>query len=444
MSASDFDSLLKVFLALLILTGAFGFLRRSPKTALFAWLTVICFVPIWIGGSFHVYVPAFTAIGLMAAISLLPVPAQVQWSVADLFLLAILVVVAIELFTQTTTISAAFDAFTSWAGAYLFGRLIAQVVEPDWIYRAIAIFFTVVAALALVEFATGRNLFIQYLSNGSNLFSIWGNLIPRGGIIRAEGAFGNPIALGASLAIAVGITMGANFRLWLKSIMLAIMLGGAVVTFSRAGMLTAAIGIVLSCLFLTGILTRAYRVFLLVILGVGGALVSVYVLAVFASSGAEAEDSALYRSDLLLLLRDLNPFGLSDSYRVSSTGQVSIGSFASIDNAMLLFGLLYGWVPLLFIAALLIGAIWLVLSRRATPPTIALVAQIPSLVSVALITQYAAVLWFAAGLAVTTQVLARSAQSMRRLAPSYQVSSGVRVRRPRSSAESVVREAPVP
>jgi hypothetical protein len=41
-----------------------------------------------------------------------------------------------------------------------------------------------------------------------------------------------------------------------------------------------------------------------------------------------------------------------------------------------------------------------VVTRRASAPAIALVAQIPALATVALITQYSTMVWFVAGLAV--------------------------------------------
>ena len=52
----------------------------------------------------------------------------------------------------------------------------------------------------------------------------------------------------------------------------------------------------------------------------------------------------------------------------------------------------------LLLLAILVGS---VVIGRATPASVALVAQIPAFATVALITQYAAFVWFAAGLAVS-------------------------------------------
>ena len=106
-------------------------------------------------------------------------------------------------------------------------------------------------------------------------------------------------------------------------------------------------------------------------------------------------------------MRFLQPFGLSSNYAVTTTRSVSIGTFGSIDNAILLFGLIYGWIPMVIVVSVLLAAVVTVLTRRATPATAAVVAQLPALVSVAFITQYAAVAWFSFGLAVSAQLAAR-------------------------------------
>jgi hypothetical protein len=201
--------------------------------------------------------------------------------------------------------------------------------------------------------------------------------------------------------------------------MIATMLAGAVVSFSRIGMGTAVLGILLACLFQREALTRAYRVMIIMALAVAAAAAALYVRTIFLDSGEEAVDSAAYRGDLFSLIRVMRPVGLSAQYRLSTTGEVSIGSFGSIDNAVLLFGLIYGWIPLVLLVLMMLVAIVHVLRRRATPPVIAVVAQIPALFAVALITQYAAVIWFVAGMAITTQITANSARAMKRFVPDH-------------------------
>ncbi len=405
-SGSHVDQAMLLLIGAALLVVVFLAMRHWAKVALLAWMLVVCFVPVWLGVTFHAYFPAFTAMTLLSAASLSPTLAHVRWSVADALLGAVLVVVAVEYALQMTTRSGTFDLFSTWASAFLLGRLAALVIDPKWIYGLFGVAFTAVGLLAIVEFMTRTNLFISYLPAANNLFSVWGTLQPRGDVIRAEGAFGHAIALGTSLGVAATLTLGSRFRAGIKTAMVGVMGLAAVLSFSRAAIIVTILGVLLTALCVRHTLSRGYRlvlvVFTLAAVAVGYRLVA----GVFAVS-TEASGSASYRADLLELVGFLRPFGLSANYAVSTTRSVSIGTFGSIDNAVLLFGLIYGWVPLLLALAVLLAAVVVVLSRRATPATAAVVALLPALVSVAFITQYAGVAWFCFGLAVSTQLAAR-------------------------------------
>lgn len=413
MSAATLSTGLQAVAALLVLLIVFAGLRRSPKVAVFVWLFVICFVPIWIGQTVVAYFPAFVIVSLLAAISLLPTVSRVRWSVADGIFVAVAIVVVAEYAVGLTTRSGTFDLVVNWGSAFLLGRIVTAVLDPRWIYSAIAVFFSVVAALALAEFALGTNPFTTLLANNTASYALWGGLQPRGTILRAEGAFGHSIALGSSLGVAAAMTMGSRFRPWLRTAMLGLIVGGAVVSFSRTGMITAGLGIVLACLFLREPLSRRYRTTMLIAALAAAAAVFITIQDVFLASGDEAEGSALYRSELLQLIGYIRPLGLAANFTVSTNAQVSIGEFGSVDNALLLFGLTFGWVPSVLVLLMLVVAAGYLLRRRATPAVIAVLAQSPALVTVAFITQYAAVFWFAAGLAVSTQVLANTTAGRR-------------------------------
>ena len=417
MTGDDVDQLMKLAFAVVLFVLGFLVLRRWPKLAIVSWVLVIALVPVWIGLTVKAYFPAASVISLMVGLSLLPTIRRMGWSIVDGFLIAIVVIVMLELFFGRTTLSAAFDLTTAWAASYVVGRLITRRVAVDFVYRLVAIVFTVVAALAIVEFVTRDNLFIDYLANNTSLFATWGTLQPRGGVLRAEGAFGHSIALGSSLGIAVSLTLGSSLRAAVKLPMVLLMSAAAVLTFSRTGMFTCALAIVLACLFQRENLARAFRIGALLVTGIAGYLAFTLIQDVFLESGNEAQNSALYRSQLLDLANSMSPFGLSSEFRISASRQVSIGDFGSIDNALLLFGLIYGWVPLVLILATLLAAIGYTLRRRATPAVLAVVAQLPAMVTVALITQYANMLWFAVGLAVATQVAANRARRTTQLTP---------------------------
>jgi hypothetical protein len=281
------------------------------------------------------------------------------------------------------------------------------------VHGAIAVAFTVVSVFALVEFVTHWNPFVL-VPGSDSLHATWAPIQDRGGRARAEGAFGHSIALGACLAMAVPITLTSPFRTWLRMAMAVLMLGASVVTFSRIGLVTAVLGVVLAVLFLRSGLPARVRAAVVGGLVVVAAASASLVSEVFTAAGTEAADSAGYRLSLLNLVHDLVPFGYSSgAYRLAS-GQLVLanipsadGILHSIDNALLLFGLTYGWVPMVVVLAGLLAAVGCVLVRWVTAPTIALVAQIPAFATVALITQYSTVTWFVAGLAVFSQSVLR-------------------------------------
>jgi hypothetical protein len=143
-----------------------------------------------------------------------------------------------------------------------------------------------------------------------------------------------------------------------------------------------------------------------VILGIGSAVALPILLEVFGAAGAEAEGSAGYRFDLVPLINSMVVLGVSPSREVLATGEDYWGGFRSIDSALILIGLRFGLLCLvivvLLLAMLLVGVL-----RRASPASVALVAQIPAFATVALITQYAVFVWFTAGLAVASYTLSR-------------------------------------
>jgi hypothetical protein len=387
-------------------------LGRSPRLALAVWLVVLCAVPVWVGVSVVVDWEAqvLVTVGVLTCLVAFrprtgtPLVGRVTLPdlVVGLFVVAALVPVALD----ATTFSDVFVLLAQWTGAFLLGRLIGSQVGLDWAYAAVAVAFTVVAVLALVEFATGWNPFVQIPGQGL-LHADWSPIQERGGRARAEGAFGHSIALGAGLAMAIPLTLAAPFRAGVRVPMAMLLAAAAAVTFSRTGLVTAVLGAVLTVVFLRSGLSARVRAVMTVGMVVVAAALGSLLSTVFAAAEAEASASAGYRRALLDLVPDIALFGRSASAYRLATGETYFGDFSSIDNALLLLALRYGWVPLVLVAGLLLVACGLVLWGRATAPTVALVAQIPSFAGVALITQYATFVWFVAGLAVYSQSVAR-------------------------------------
>jgi hypothetical protein len=212
--------------------------------------------------------------------------------------------------------------------------------------------------------------------------------------------------------------------------MVVVMVAGVAVTFSRIGLVSVALGIVLSIVSLREEMPTRLRALLAGAVAVAAVILYPVVSGVFTAAGAEATDSAAYRGDLLPLVADMRVLGVSASYHLSPTGQVSFGGFHSIDSALILLGLTYGWLSLLLAVLLLGVAVVAVLTRRASAPAIALVAQIPALATVALITQYSTMVWFIAGLAVYAASVRRARAAAPLTARFPQLPSSVRAVHP--------------
>lgn len=391
--------------------AAFIVLRRSPKLAVAVWIVVLCFVPVWIGLGIgfngNYYLPAVSAAALLVIVALLPIR-SFHFSLLDALMIMLVVFALASLLTEDPGIALgfAFSLFTYFVVGYVLGRVAPLRVDPTWIYGAIGIAFTVVSILAIIEFFASWNPFVLIRVSNS-MYTTWGTLQSRGGVLRAEGAFGHSIALGSSVALAVPLTLAARFPLFVRGAMVLLMLVATVFTFSRIGMIGALLGLVLSIIFMRDAITRRSRVILTTSLVIVSAVLIPFVLTVFNDAGTEATGSAAYRGDLLSLLGSMNLVGVADSATKDATGQVYFGNFQSIDSQLILTGLSSGLIALILIVVALVVGIVLVITRRATAPTIAVVAQIPAFATVALITQYSAFVWFVIGLAASTQLILR-------------------------------------
>lgn len=405
------DRVLFIALGVAIAVTVFALARRSPKAAFAAAIAIICFVPIWIGIGIgfngNLFVPLAAVAALVTGAAMLPI-SRFRWSPVDGMLAFLLIVAASSLVTGNASIALSFliTPFTYWVSGYVLGRVGGSRIRMTWLYGAIAVMLSAVAVATIIEFLTAWNPFVQ-LGIRNSLFAEWGGLQERGGVLRAEGAFGHSIALSSSLALAIPLALASRFRFPIRLGMVALLLVATVFTFSRIGIISALIGLVLSIVFLPNALTVRMRVILAAATGAVTVALFPVVETVFAEAGAEAAGSAEYRIGLLSLLEDMNLVGVSDLVRRSPSGELFFDTFQSIDSQLILTGLTNGIVAVAAIVLILIVAVLLVLRGRATAATIAIVAQIPAFAAVALITQYSILLWVVAGLAATSQLLER-------------------------------------
>lgn len=380
-------------------------LRNAPRLTFALWVAVLYFIPVWVGANAGYFFSAITAITLLclAAGSV----RGLRWTVVDSVVVLIAVLITGSLVLGGVELGHFLVVVISWMVPYAWGRIALARLGMEFLASAIAIATVVAAVLGLVEFASGVNIFGLVHWNNS-AYTLWSPLQARGGYLRSEGAFGHSIAFGAALSIGSVFTLASPWKLALRIPALALVGAAIVLTLSRIGLVTFVLGMLLSIAVLGRVLAPRVRA-LIVGLAVVGAFVAVpFISDVLTEAGSEAQGSALYRLDLLALVSQMSPVGLSPNYRVLPNGEVYIGSFQSIDSELLLLGLQLGYIPLALVVILLTAAVVLVFKTRSNVALVAVVAQIPTLATVALITQLPYLLWFVAGLAVTFYILENS------------------------------------
>lgn len=373
-------------------------LRLLPRTAFVAWSVVLFFVPLWVGVNLGFY---WSAIALLTALMVL-----VNWSIVPLRAadawVAVFVLVIVGLYGfGSVDLGSLTAAILEWVIPYLWGRVVLARVRPEWVTTTIAAVAVVAASLAIVEFFTGFNPFVLIPGSGV-VYDTWSPLQERAGVFRAEGAFGHSIALGAALAMSSAFIVAARWLLVVKIAGIIAIAVAVVLTFSRTGLVTLVITLALATFLITGI-SKRFRVAVAITGAIGAVVVTPIMDSVFGAAGDEAGGSADYRTDLLVLLGQVRPFGNPGEWQSLVAGDYYLGYFArSVDNALVLTLLRYGWIPTFVIMAAIVCVIVIALRRsQRSPAALAVVGQLPSLVVVALITQYSLFLWFCVGLAVT-------------------------------------------
>ena len=372
-------------------------LRAMPRTGFVLWTCVGFLVPVWVGITLGFFWSAITVLTVALIVvnarmvPLLPVDGMMAGFAA--------LVLGLQL-AGGVTIGDAVTAMLEWVIPYIWGRIVLARVSTRWVTSVITVFACIAAGLVLIEFATSYNVFI-HIPGSEPLYSSWNTLQERGGILRAEGAFGHSIALGAVLAMSSAFAVAAPWRIVPKTLAVVLIVAGTVVTFSRAGLITLVLTVVLAVWLVPGV-SRRFRVIATAGGAAGAAIALPVVSSVLDAAGDEAAGSAGYRTDLLVLLGQVDLFGNAGQWQSLVTGDFYLGYFArSIDNAVMLALLRYGVVPAVLAFTVIVIAAALVLRRETrNPAAIAVAGQLPSLVVVALITQYGALLWFCVGLAL--------------------------------------------
>ena len=401
----DLRTVLLLLLAIGALIAAWYVARSSPRLVVAGWAAVCFVVPIWVGAQAGVYWSALTGVTLVAlaawsSTTLAP-------SYADVLVVGFVVSVLAAFLVGGSTWGHVLIVLFGWLVPYAWGRFVSARIEADWLYSCIAVAATGAAVLGIIEFATGFNPFVGIMP-GNGSWHTWHELQPRAGFVRAEGAFGHSIAFAGALAMSSVFVIVTRWPGWVRLACLTVVVTAVGVSFSRIGMITLAITLLLAVLLLGRWITRSMRLGIAVLLLVAAAAALPLLGDVFTQAGEEAGGSAEYRSDLVTLIRDMRPLGITTSWTVLPTGETYYGSFQSIDSELVLTGLRFGILPLLALVILIVACVLSLFRGRATPAAVAVAAQIPAFAAVALITQYGYLVWFLAGVAVTAYKLDRA------------------------------------
>ena len=376
----------------------------SPRATMILWTIALFFVPVWVGANLGIFWSAITVLTFLAIIvqgrRFKPHP-------IDAFVLIFLVLASVLLGLGLVELSPYVTALSEWLLPYLWGRIVLECVPASFVIKCIATAATIVAVLAIVEFVTSVNFFVLIPGTGI-VHTMWSTLQARSEFIRAEGAFGHSIALGAAMAMSAAFVLAAPWRTFFKVSALALLGVATVVTFSRIGLVTFALTVALSLLLLREMKARARWVIALVLV-IAVAVVVPFIADVFLDAGQEAGGSADYRTDLFVLRSQVQWLGGAGDWKSLIVGDDYLGYFArSIDNAVMLALLQFGYLPTAVLFASYLSTVVLVLRPgRMNAAGIAIIAQLPSLWVVALITQYGMMLWFCIGLALTWAVKAQ-------------------------------------
>lgn len=384
------------------------------RLALALFIGGIAFAPVWLGANLSGLVTIHTALAALALVSLVvdayrtrsraaPDPRPLRQAGLHSFDIVFMLLAAL---TVASNLVGGVDRgqvylVATWGLMYALGRAAMLRVGLVWIAGALTAVMTVVAVFAIIEWVTSWNPWLEFTGNSSSAFRVWGPQQFRGSQVRAEASFGHSIALGCSLAITLVLTIIARMRNAAKLIVIGLLTVALILTFSRTAYITAGLGVVLLLLCTGRNLSSRMRAGLSAILVAGATLGLIITTSAFAENEDASSDAAFYRLWLWDLVPGLRALGASSLLYRTTDGTSTVGSFASIDSAVLLYALTNGWVPAAVLCiALLIATVRLVL-RGGDPALVALVAQIPAFFTVALITQYAHLVWFVAGMAVT-------------------------------------------
>jgi hypothetical protein len=378
---------------------AMMFFANRPRPGFILWLVGTATIPIWAGVDVVAFISPSTAI-VIVLIPLLLKHGVWKIGAADAIVGLFLIFCLFGAAISDVPPSAIATVMVQWIPAYIVGRALAPTVGRSFVYGAIASVFAGVGAWAIIEFVLDAHVFETFY--GFSDQSFWRTIQSRGGVDRSEAAFGHAIALGGALAVGIPFVLVAPFRKRTRVILLLLVGVGIICTFSRGPMLAGAATALLAVIFLRNELGKSFGWGFVLLAGVAGFALVPRLLEFFNSAGNELADGTNYRERLFAsFFNDLQLIGTADGVFTDSAG-THYRQYTSIDSAFIDIGLTYGLLPLGLIIVGIVAIVLGALRGNATPARVAILGQLPTLFTVALITQYGAVVWFVAGIASAT------------------------------------------
>jgi hypothetical protein len=382
--------------AVALLAAAVAVLARCPRFAFVVWITTFCFVPFWAGSSSPFYLPPTSLVALLILLGS-AVAGPLRLTVVDLYVAGFVVLTVVPITVNLARPGDVANVLTQWFLSFAAARVLLPRIPRGFALGTIALIFGIVGALAVVEFFTAWNPYYSWAVDNSQYLA-WGHSQDRGGLVRSEWAFGHAIALSNCLALALPCALACKLPVRLRYVLAIAMLAGAVVSFSRGGILSTVLALLIVVTCMEAIpLSRRGRVLLVGGLGLGGLAVAGGIAQVFRDAGAEAAESLTYRARLTDLVPSMNPFGLAEGYSEPAPGLYFFGGFKSIDSTFVLLGLSFGYVAAVIALATCVWLYFRLFTGRATVATAAICAVVPGLFTVALITQFGSLFWLFVG-----------------------------------------------
>lgn len=366
--------------------------ERNARAMLVLWLGVVAFVPFWVGISVPVFLPAISITGLFAVVFFYPGSnLRLGWPDFGVFAFGGLCLVA-----GVTGIARPGDVtmvLTQWVASYLVGRILVSQVGLSFTYRTIAVLFAAVGVCTILEFHFDWNPYFSWVVANPQ-YEAWGTTQLRGGVERAEWAFGHSIALGCSLALALPIIAGAQTRFAWKMAQYCVVLIGVVYTFSRAGLVTAVFGTAMLLVLYKGFGSFRLRLSLVCVSGLAAWILVPVVMGVFEADNGLATTSADYRGRLTSLIPTMKPIGVASGFYESSSGYYTFSGFKSIDSTFIFLGVSFGYLVavLALVGVLAIAVVAIV--RGTSVAGMAVASVVPALFTVAPITQFGCLVFF--------------------------------------------------